>query len=42
MPLDSTPRSVPFFIWIPPGRVLLSLATGTKSPWETFCAPVTI
>ena len=42
MPLDSTPRSLPFSIFLPPGRVDLSRATGTMSPGWMFQAPVTI
>ena len=42
MPLDSTPRSLPFSIFLPPGRVEWSRATGTISPGWMFQAPVTI
>ena len=42
MPSDSTPRSLPFSIFLPPGRVDLCRATGTRSPTWTFQAPVTI
>ena len=42
MPLDTTPRSLPFSIFLPPGRVDLCRATGTRSPAWMFQAPVTI
>ena len=42
MPLDTTPRSLPFSIFTPPGRVDLWRAAGTRSPTWTFQAPVTI
>ena len=42
MPLDKTPRSLPFSIFFPPGRVDLCRATGTRSPGWMFQAPVTI
>ena len=42
MPLESTPRSLPFSIFFPPGRVDLWRATGTISPSWMFQAPVTI
>ncbi len=42
IPLDGTPLSLPFLISCPVGSNELSKATGTKSPFDTFCAPVTI
>ena len=42
MPLDTTPRSLPFWIFTPPGRVDLWSATGIRSPGWMFQAPVTI
>ena len=42
MPLDSSPRSLPFSIFLPPGRVEWCRATGTRSPAWMFQAPVTI
>ena len=42
IPKLSTPRSFPFVIFTPPGRVLLCFATGTTAPSNTFAAPVTI
>ena len=42
MPLETSPRSLPFSIFTPPGRVDLWRAAGTRSPTWTFQAPVTI
>ena len=42
IPFDSTPRSLPFLIFLPPGSMELCSATGTKSFSCKFCAPVTI
>jgi hypothetical protein len=38
MPFESTPRSLPFSIFTPPGRRDLCSATGARSPARTFCA----
>ena len=42
IPLDTSPLNLPFLIFIPPGNVELTLATGTISPSKTFLAPVHI
>ena len=42
MPFDSTPRSLPRRISLPPGSRLLCSAAGTRSPSFKLLAPVTI
>ena len=42
IPHDSTPRSIPFFIFTSPGNSEPSLAIGIISPTCTLSAPVTI
>ncbi len=42
IPLLSTPRNLPFLIFLSPGRVAPSRATGTISPALILDAPVTI